>query len=268
MQRANSTFNSSITELIPCLLLYDTTNYYTFDEQFIDNLKNIAKTYKTRIFLTDNDYEYAIKILDELNIDDKQHAIKIKSAIQIFKYIKDIIDTQNYNVLNIYWCYRAKPMHVSNTNPSDIILKINTGTPKCYVGFSLKSGIKNSKESKLNSYILPILNKKIADESLTLKFYQEFNKLILNFFPDLQITDFNTLHDWTQYKIKHKRELMKIDLNSDLFRTVQNFCINFFITAFNNNKNFKDIFIKTCLVTIPSDSTDWNYFIDNRFLCN
>lgn len=110
-----------------------------------------------------------------------------------------------------------------------------------------------------------MLQNHINDPELELKFYREFNKLILTLFPDLHITDYNTLLDWNQYKNKHKNELIKINLNDNIFRTIQNFCINFFITAFKENKNFKDIFIKNCLGIIPENSSDWNYFVENGF---
>jgi hypothetical protein len=270
--RANSTINSNITELIPALLLFDKNNNYNIDNTFIENLKNIANKYSDKIFLNDSDKAAAESTLANLDLQNAQHIIKLKSGIQIFKYIKNIIDKHHYNITHAYWCYRSKPAHVSASNPSDIILKIDTDSQKCYIGFSIKSGKyseklqkETSKENKLNSYIIPILQKHIADTELELQFYREFNKLISTLFSDLKITNYDNLTDWTLYKKTHTNELSKIELNSKIFRTIQNFCIEFFITAFQNNKDFKDIFINSCLGIIPATSNDWQYFVEGGF---
>lgn len=269
--RANSTINANITELIPALLLFDKNNNYNIDNTFIENLKNIANKYSDKIFLNDNDKAAAESTLANLDLENTQHIIKIKSGIQIFKYIKNLIDKYHYNITHAYWCYRSKPPQVSASNPSDLILKIDTNLPQCYIGFSIKSGTyseksqkETSKENKLNSYIIPMLQKHIGDKELELRFYREFNKLISTLdFPNLTITNYNDLSDWTLYKNnpKNKSYLSTIDLNSKIFRTIQNFCIEFFITAFKNNKNFKNIFINSCLGIIPAGSTDLKYFL-------
>lgn len=265
--RKNSTKNSNITQLISCLLFFDETGNYEISESFLENLLEIIERYGQHIFLTDADKISALATINSIDLSNTQERLKIKSSIQIYKCISDILEDNNLSIKNVFWCYRNKPLNVSASNPSDIIIEVQTNedSGKKYIGFSLKSGKAYSKQQKLNSYVLAILKKYIGDESLISEFYRGFNEIVEQFFDDLIITDKDSLNEWLSYKETNKEKLRQIDINTVQFRTIQRFCIDFFINAFKQNKKFKDFFIQKGLGVMSPISKDWDYFIDNGF---
>lgn len=272
--RKNSTLNSNLTELIPCLLFYnDSLAFHSIDSDFIEELKKIVQESNGRIFLDDKDQRSALKTLSAINLSEPSHLIKIKSGIKLYKYIKNHMLNETF--LNIWWCYRKKPGNVSPSNPSDIIIEVVTDSPKKYIGYSLKSGTYTNKptetekedwketsfEPKLNSYVVTILSNKIADKSLLNEFTKQLNEMFVKVFskegfknynlseynlPVFTLTDITTFNDWEKYKKTNVTELRKIKIGNKGYREIQQFIINFFRTNFNTDI-FKTFFINQCL---------------------
>lgn len=289
--RKNSTINSNLTELIPCLLFYnDSLCDNKIDENFISELIKIAESSipNKNIFLDDQDKLSAINTLNSIDLSDSSHLIKIKSGIKIYNYIKNhplkSNDGSDLNLKNCWWCYRKKPENVSPSNPSDIIIEIDTKSLKKYIGYSLKSGnfnVKTGKETtfepKLNSYIEKILRDDIKDETLLNNFSKTFNENLKQIFsingqslyniqnlPEFNPHDMTSLNEWKEYKVKNKNELRKISIDNKGYRHIQKIIIDFFIKNFNN-KNFKSFFTEKCLGIMSEKDDDWKYFIDNGF---
>lgn len=222
------------------------------------------------MFLDKQDKQKAISILSYLDITNKITIQKIKSGIQCFNLIDDILQERNIIFENVYWCYRRKPPYVDKLNPSDIIIQGRLNEERKYLGFSLKSGKesatgKGTKQPKLNSYINSVLN--IFGEQSKVEFYNQFNNLMVKLFENFVCTDFDSINDWNNYKKKNKDELANISLNDFKFRSAQQMIINFIVNLFNTNKQqFKEFFIQRCLGIMDPNSKQFKqHFFSNGF---
>lgn len=152
-----TTLNSSITELFPCIafeLKYNPENIQDFHQWLISvdpkkltcvNSRDIAKAQET---------------INKADTSTKFEE-KMKNAIGVLKYLKE--QNEDKAILNVYWGYRAKPTGVPKSHPGDIFIKYNDGK---FLGVSLKAGGKKTAEPQLNTYVRPIFTAFGAIEDL------------------------------------------------------------------------------------------------------
>jgi hypothetical protein len=143
-----TTLNSSITELFPCIAW---ENGWT-------NLKSVDDFYQKLITVDTNtlkcvgsqDMEAAKETIAKAP-DSSKYQTKMENALGILKYLK--IQNKQSPIKSILWGYRAKPSGVDGKHPGDMYITFNDNK---VLGVSLKAGGKSTHEAKLNTYVNPV----------------------------------------------------------------------------------------------------------------
>ena len=144
-----TTLNSSITELFPCVAFE--TNFTPLGvEEFMLHLMSTDLSKMTCV--NPKDLEAAKETVNKAESSSKYQE-KMKNAIGITKYLKDASTAKP--VANVFWGYRAKPTGVPRSHPGDMFIKYNDGK---FLGVSLKAGGKKTKEPQLNTYVRPVFD--------------------------------------------------------------------------------------------------------------
>ena len=138
-----TTLNSSITELFPCIAFEKKLNPKNA-EDFMAQLMSVDVSKLTCVLSKDKD---AAKEAINNAEGSSKFADKMQNAIGILNFIN--AQNKNKTISNVYWGYRAKPRGVPDGHPGDIFLKFEDGS---LLGVSLKAGKKKSKEPQLNTY--------------------------------------------------------------------------------------------------------------------
>ena len=144
-----TTLNSTITELVPCLMFLNNINETNIDKAY----QKILKLPKGQVCYVNTQDEKAGRDFIEKMPDSSLFKEKMTNALGILKYLKDVKKTQR--VKKVYWTYRAKPAGVPANSPADMVIEF---TPKKLLGVSLKAGSSSSKEPLLNTYVNVVIN--------------------------------------------------------------------------------------------------------------
>ena len=142
---AETTLNSSITELFPCIAYekgWSVSNATDFIAKLVDvNLSTLT-------CLVKSDVEAAQKTINNAEGSSK-FTEKMDNAIGILKFLND--QNSAKTIKSVHWGYRAnsKPTGVPANHPGDMFIKYSDGK---MLGVSLKAGTKKSKEPQLNTY--------------------------------------------------------------------------------------------------------------------
>ena len=143
-----TTLNSTITELIPCLAFLNgitETNIDKLYEKIIGLSSKLQPPY-----VTQNDLKAGLDFIEQMP-ESSLYSMKMTNAMAIRKYLKDT--NNNKKIDTVYWTYRAKPTGVPANSPADIVIFFNDGS---LLGVSLKAGGESTKEPLLNTYVKPI----------------------------------------------------------------------------------------------------------------
>jgi len=141
---SQTTLNSSITELFPCIAFekdffpQNITEFQNFilsvDVEKLEciNKQDIIKTKET---------------INKAHTSTKFHE-KMENAIAIIEYL----NTKNIEkkIAEVRWGYRSKPFGISSKHTGDIFIKYDDCN---IIGLSLKTGGKNTSEPQLNTYV-------------------------------------------------------------------------------------------------------------------
>jgi len=138
-----TTLNSSITELFPCIAFEKRLNPKNVQD-FMELLISIDVSKLNCVLPKDRD---AAKETINKAEGSSKFEDKMNNALGVLKFIN--AQHKNKTISNVYWGYRAKPKGVPNGHPGDIFLKFQDGS---LLGVSLKAGKKKSKEPQLNTY--------------------------------------------------------------------------------------------------------------------
>ena len=143
-----STLNSSITELFPCIMFERQIKPTGTSEGDIDKLMERLLSVDTRKLkcVGDKDQAAAKTTLQRADTSSKYFE-KMKAAISIYNYLID--ENKDKPIRKVYWGYRAKPKGVPQNHPGDMFIEYEDGK---MIGVSLKSGGKKTKEPQLNTY--------------------------------------------------------------------------------------------------------------------
>ena len=142
-----TTLNSSITELFPCIALekgYSPTNPEDFHKYLLDIDVSKLKCVNTK------DTAAAQETINKADTSSK-FTEKMDNAIGILQYLNDA--HKDKAISEVYWGYRAKPVGVPNNHPGDMFIKYSDGK---FLGVSLKAGGKKTSEPQLNTYVRPV----------------------------------------------------------------------------------------------------------------
>jgi len=167
-----TTLNSSITELFPCIafeLGYNPQNIQDFHQWLmtVDVRKLACVDSKDTVAAreTINKADTSTKFDDKMN-----------NAMAILQFIKD--QHNDKPIKNVYWGYRAKPAGVPKSHPGDMFIKYNDNK---ILGVSLKAGGKKTSEPQLNTYVKPVYTAfnqtKLLDALRKLAYAQVYSKI-------------------------------------------------------------------------------------------
>jgi hypothetical protein len=138
-----STLNSSITELFPCIAFEKKLNPKNV-EDFMEKLMAVNLSSCTCIIKSD--MEAAEKTVNGAEGSSK-YKVKMDAALGILKFINDSHNAKP--IKNVYWGYRGKPKGVPGNHPGDMFIEYTDGA---MLGVSLKAGGKKTSEPQLNTY--------------------------------------------------------------------------------------------------------------------
>ena len=138
-----STLNSSITELFPCIAFEKKLNP-TNVVDFMEKLMKVDLNSCTCIIKSDMDA--AEKTVNGAEGSSK-YEDKMDAALAILKFIED--NNKDKTIQQVYWGYQGKPAGVPKGHPGDMFIVY---TDKKILGVSLKAGGKKSAEPQLNTY--------------------------------------------------------------------------------------------------------------------
>ena len=157
-----TTLNSSITELFPCIAFEKNYNPKSV-EAFMDFLMSIDVN--TMNCIHSKDKEAAKETINKAESSSK-YQDKMSNAIAITQYLYDTSKSKPIN--SVYWGYRSssKPKGVPPNHPGDVFIKFSGSSNMQFLGVSLKAGGKKTKEPQLNTYVRPVWNFFNADRDL------------------------------------------------------------------------------------------------------
>ena len=138
-----TTLNSSITELFPCIAFEKKLNVSN-PQNFMKKLLEVKLN--TCSCIGSADLAAAQETINKADSSSKFES-KMNNALGILKFLND--QHKGKSIKNVYWGYRSKPTGVPRNHPGDIFLKFNDGE---ILGVSLKAGGKKTKEPQLNTY--------------------------------------------------------------------------------------------------------------------
>ena len=143
-----TTLNSSITELFPCIAWENGWANPTSVDDFYQKL--ITVDTNTLKCVGSQDREAAKETIAKAP-DSSKYQTKMENALGILKYLK--IQNKQSPIKSILWGYRAKPSGVDGKHPGDMYITFNDNK---VLGVSLKAGGKSTHEAKLNTYVNPV----------------------------------------------------------------------------------------------------------------
>ena len=239
---AETTLNSSITELFPCIA-YETNYTPKSPKDFIEYLVDLDVT-KLKC-VNPKDAKAADETIAKAE-DSSKFDEKMKNAICVTKYIRDT--NKDKPVKNVFWGYRAKPPGVPSNHPGDIFLQFSDNA---YLGVSLKAGGKKTSEPQLNTYVNPMFKSFRAERQLqTLRstaYAQIYSKI--KGMPPVQSFDGGKGGRDKNRKVTEK---LLVDLNKKNNRLYEKYYDQYLeimrsgvISLFNQNKKNSLEYIKT-----------------------
>jgi len=138
-----TTLNSSITELFPCIAFEKNLN----PKSVIDFMEKImAVDLKTCKSIFSGDMKAAEQTVNKAESSSK-YEDKMNNALAILDFLKD--QHNEKQIKQVYWGYRGKPTGVPNNHPGDMFIQYRDNK---MLGVSLKAGGKKTKEPQLNTY--------------------------------------------------------------------------------------------------------------------
>ena len=143
-----TTLNSSITELFPCIAWEKGWANPTSVDDFYQKL--ITVDTNTLKCVGSQDREAAKETIAKAP-DSSKYQTKMENALGILKYLR--IQNKQSPIKNILWGYRAKPTGVDEKHPGDMYITFKDNK---VLGVSLKAGGKSTHEAKLNTYVNPV----------------------------------------------------------------------------------------------------------------
>jgi hypothetical protein len=144
-----TTLNSTITELVPCLMFHNNINATSVSK--LQEELNKLKHENQKCYVNGNDLKSGKEFVEKFETSSKYDE-KMKNAIAIYKFLCKTHKIKS--IETVYWTYRAKPTGIPDNSPADIVIRFKD---KELLGVSLKAGDATSKEPLLNTYIHPIL---------------------------------------------------------------------------------------------------------------
>ena len=163
-----TTLNSTITELIPCIAFMNNLKETKIERLYNDVLA--LDSSKHGCYVTPSDIKAGVDFIEQMP-QSSLYSTKMNNAIAIRKYLFDTDSKKK--ISKVFWTYRAKPPGVPANSPADIVIFFQDNT---MLGVSLKAGGESTKEPLLNTYVKPIYEYFDTGNTLSIK----LRKTLLN----------------------------------------------------------------------------------------
>lgn len=175
-----TTLNSSITELFPCIA-FETGNTETDVDKYYSKISQCNKP-NLGAYKNDSAFKAGKDVVNKSESSTKFKQ-KVKGAIGITKWINE--QSKRKPISKVVWGYRnnTKPDGVNPNHKGDVFLVYKDGS---MLGVSIKAGSQNSAEPQLNTYVKPIFDffgKKTEYEKLSKVSYETFYQNIPGISP-------------------------------------------------------------------------------------
>lgn len=242
---SETTLNSTITELVPCILFIDKkTNLIknkTTKKDFLKVIKYLKDNPNSKVYVG-SDAKPGMEFIKEMSGSSK-FVEKMINAKGILDYLVKLNGEQE--ITNLYWAYRGKPTGVVNNHKGDVFVKFKNGK---MLGVSLKAGTGKSEEPKLNTYVNAVLE--------NLNEIQEIKKLKKKVWKEIHST-FGLSENWTIAKdlpaIKKYREVTPQNILDEQYNKMLEICRASIVKVFNKDKNATLKFIKEQIIAEQKD---------------
>lgn len=139
-----TTLNSTITELIPCLAYLNGIKERN-PEKLYDMILDLP--HKQSCYVNTADQKAGVDFLEDMPKSSKFKE-KMMNAVGITKFLEQ--QNNKKKIDNVFWTYRAKPPGIPSNSPADIAIYYVDGS---ILGVSLKAGGDSTKEPLLNTYV-------------------------------------------------------------------------------------------------------------------
>ena len=169
-----TTLNSSITELFPCIAWEKGWSDPKSVEEFYDKIVTVDVDRLKCVGAQDR--EVAKETIAKAP-DSSKFKTKMENAIGILKYLR--IQNKQSPIRSTLWGYRAKPTGVPDKHPGDMYI---TFTDDKVLGVSLKAGDKATHEPKLNTYVNPVWEA-FGEQSNLVKLRKTLHKKVYSKIP-------------------------------------------------------------------------------------
>ena len=140
-----TTLNSTITELVPCLAWLNGLGQRNPEKLYEEVLGLPQQNQKCWVNAADR--KAGVDFLEDMPKSSKFKE-KMMNAVAITKYLEEM--NSKKKIKNVFWTYRAKPAGVPANSPADIVIMFQDNT---MLGVSLKAGGESTKEPLLNTYV-------------------------------------------------------------------------------------------------------------------
>ena len=151
---SQTTLNSSITELYPCIAFEKGIKITAVSKMEVKKFHQkieAAWSKDLKCFVNDKD---ALAGRDFIaNAERGKFEEKIKNAINILRWLQGV--NRKHKIKKVVWGYRAKPKGIMSNHPGDIFVQFMNDK---WLGVSLKAGSEKTNEPKLNTYVKPIFD--------------------------------------------------------------------------------------------------------------
>lgn len=184
-----TTLNSSITELFPCIAW---ENGWSDPTSVDDFYKKLITVDTDKLKCVGSQDRIAAKETIAKAPDSSKYKDKMENAIGILKYLR--VQNRQSPIKNVLWGYRAKPAGVDGKHPGDMYITFNDNK---VLGVSLKAGGKNTHEPKLNTYVNPVWEA-FGKQSDLIKLRKTLHKEVYSQIPNMPSE--------TEYDDKKRRE--------------------------------------------------------------
>ena len=270
-----TTLNSSITELFPCIA-FEKKLSPTTPEDFMEKLLKVNLS--TLTCIGSGDMKAAQETINKADTSSK-FTKKMNNAIGILKFIND--QHKDKSIKQVYWGYRTKPTGVPKGHPGDMFIEYSDGK---MIGVSLKAGGKKTSEPQLNTYHRTVFknqrggadfNDSTGNDSLRKTIYDKVYTKVKGM-PALDNFDGGTSgrHKDKQQTIKAINSLSKRD-HDKLYNEYLELVRQGLISRFNKNKKESLKYIKDAIlreapdvptIVIKAVGTDYSEVTDRNEL--
>lgn len=198
-----TTLNSTITELVPCLMFHNNINTNDVNKLQTELFKLKHSSQKCYVDVADS--VNGLKFIERFETSSKYNE-KMKNAMAVYKFLCET--NKKKPIKTVYWTYRRKPTGVPSNSPADIVICFQD---KELLGVSLKAGTSSSKEPLLNTYINPIFE--YFDSSKTSALRKKLYTSVYN-----KIENIPSIENYDKSQKKQTLELLDLLERTDLKR--------------------------------------------------